>query len=643
MEFVKKINKNPFEEVQKLTNEQLEEVIKLANDKYRNTDKPIMEDSVYDMLMDWLEHTNPKSKLLKEIGAKVKLKNKVALDYWLGSMDKIKSHNTKELEKWIKTYKAPYYLSDKLDGISALVIYRSNGDINLYTRGTADEGLDITPLVKYLNLPSWNHVLKQIVKTKATKKDILIALRGELLMTKKIFDKNWSSTMKNSRNAVAGLVNSKTINPKLANDTSFVIYEVVDPFVPFEEQITIAKNLGFETVKYKSSNTLDFEILSKYFKERRDKSDYLVDGIIVTNNEQHQRNTKSNPEYSFAFKDILEDQKATSIVKEIEWNVSKDGYMKPTVIIEAVQIGGVEINRVTGFNAKFIVDNNLGVGAKIELIRSGDVIPHIQKVTKPASKPDLPKNKWHWNETKVDIIADDLETDDIVVKNIYYFFSKLSTKGLGEKIVEKLVNAGHNTIKKILELDVDSIKEIDGFKEKSAQNLVDSIKKSIVDIPLARLMSASNKLGHGIGEERMKLILDKYPNILNDYQKWSKEEFINNLKGLTGFEEKISSLIVNNFNEFIKFYNSIKTLITIEKVTEKKITKSKYTDLTIVISGFRDAELQSKLESMGAKIGSTVSSKTDLVIVKELETEPTGKVLKAKELGIKIITKNQVF
>ena len=65
----------------------------ISNDKYRNTDKPIMEDSIYDMLMDWLEHTNPKSKLLKEIGAKVKLKNKVALDYWLGSMDKIKSHN----------------------------------------------------------------------------------------------------------------------------------------------------------------------------------------------------------------------------------------------------------------------------------------------------------------------------------------------------------------------------------------------------------------------------------------------------------------------------------------------------------------------------------------------------------------------
>ncbi len=641
MELVKKINKNPFEEVQKLTNEQLEEVIRLANDKYRNTDKPIMEDSVYDMLMDWLEHTNPKSKLLKEIGAKVKLKNKVALDYWLGSMDKIKSHNVKELQKWSKTYKAPYYFSDKLDGISALVIYRTNGTINLYTRGTADEGLDITPLIKYLNLPSFEQVSK--TKLKSSKKDILIALRGELIMTKKVFDKNWSSTMKNSRNAVAGLVNSKTINPKLANDTSFVIYEVVDPFVPFEEQITIAKNLGFETVKYKSSNTIDFEILSKYFKERRDKSEYLVDGIIVTNNEQHQRNTKSNPEYAFAFKDILEDQKATSIVKQIEWNVSKDGYMKPTVIIEAVQIGGVEINRVTGFNAKFIVDNNLGVGATIELIRSGDVIPHIQKVTKPASKPDLPKNKWHWNETKVDIIVDDLESGDIIVKNIYYFFSKLSTKGLGEKIVEKLVNAGFDTIKQILQLTVNDIINIDGFKEKSAQNLVDSIKSSSENIPLARLMSASNKLGHGIGEERMKLILDKYPNILTDYQKWSKEEFINNLKGLNGFEEKISSLIVNNFNEFIKFYNSIKSLITIEKVSEKKITKSKYTDLTIVISGFRDAELQLKLESMGAKIGSTVSSKTDLVIVKELEAEPTGKVLKAKELGIKIITKNQVF
>ena len=77
MELVKKINKNPFEEVQKLTNEQLEEVIKLANDKYRNTNKSIMEDSVYDILVDWLEYSNPKSKVLKEIGGKVKLKKEV--------------------------------------------------------------------------------------------------------------------------------------------------------------------------------------------------------------------------------------------------------------------------------------------------------------------------------------------------------------------------------------------------------------------------------------------------------------------------------------------------------------------------------------------------------------------------------------
>ena len=67
MELVKKINKNPFEEVQKLTNEQLEEVIKLANDKYRNTNKSIMEDSVYDILVDWLEYSNPKSKILKSL------------------------------------------------------------------------------------------------------------------------------------------------------------------------------------------------------------------------------------------------------------------------------------------------------------------------------------------------------------------------------------------------------------------------------------------------------------------------------------------------------------------------------------------------------------------------------------------------
>ena len=157
-------------------------------------------------------------------------------------------------------------------------------------------------------------------------------------------------------------------------------------------------------------------------------------------------------------------------------------------------------------------------------------------------------------------------------------------------------------------------------------------------------MVATNKLGAGIGEERIKIILQKYPNLLTDYKKWSNTEFINKLKELNGWEEKTSSLFVTNFDQFMKFFNDIKDYITIEETQKNKIIKNIYTDKNIVISGFRDAALQSFLENSGAKITNSVSKNTDLLIVKDEQTitEGTGKVKKALELGINIVIKNKI-
>jgi len=644
MDLVKKILKNSYEAIDNLNIEDLEKLIIFANDKYRNTETPVMTDELYDICVDFLKLKNPKSKVLKVIGGKVKSKDKVKLDYWLGSMDKIKPSDTRLLEKWINKYKGPYYVSNKLDGISAMIIYRENGDTNLYTRGTADEGLDISPLLKYIkNIPSWSLVNKY--KTKSKKAGILLACRGELLMNKDIFKNNWSELLKNGRNGVSGLVNSKTINPKLASDTDFVLYEVIDPFLKFSDQMKILKDLKFNVVKYEEVPKISFEILSNLLIKRKKESEYEIDGLIITNNEENKRNIKSNPEYAFAFKDILDDQKAETKVISIEWNISKDGYIKPTLIVEPVTIGGVEISRTTGNNAKFVVENKLGKGAHIEIIRSGDVIPKVNKVLKQSKNVEMPEGEWHWNETNVDIICDSLDNNDVLIKNIYYFFSSLDTKGLGEKIVEKFVNKGYDSILKIIKLSVPEILLVEGFKEKSAQNIIDSIKKSLTEISLSKIMSASNKLGHGIGEERIKLVLDKFPNLLDDADKWSKDEFINNLKLINGWEEKTSSLFVSNYKEFKKFYNSIEPYITIKKQKVKEVIKNKYTDKTVVMSGFRDSELQQKLEDSGAKITNSVSKNTDYLIVKDQNTidENTGKVQKAHELGIKIIIKDNIF
>jgi DNA ligase (NAD+) len=632
-----------IEYISNLNINELENVIEYSADKYYNTSISVITDEIYDILIDFLRLKNPKSNVLKKIGSTIKSKNKKELDYWLGSMDKIKP-SSNQLEIWLKKYQTEYNLSDKLDGVSALLVYRNNKIINMYTRGTATEGLDITNLIKYLNIPDYETILKYCIKNKINGKHNLISFRGELVIKKDIFKKKWSKQFKNERNIISGLVNSKIINPELASDIDLVLYEIIDPFYSIDKQFKIIKELNFNYVYNKIINIkLTYEYLSNYFKLRRLNSEYLIDGIIVTSIGIYKRNKDGNPEYAFAFKDILEDQKKITKVKSIEWNISKDGFIKPTIIIEPIEIGGVEIKRVTGNNAKFILDKGLGKGAKVEIIRSGDVIPKIENVIKKV-KPELPNIDYQWNETNVDIILKDHKDDlNVLIKNIYFFFSKLNTKGLGEKIIEKLVMSGLNSILKIIKATKEDLLKIDNIKEKTAQNIINAIKKSLTNISLENLMSASNKFGHGIGYERIKMILDIYPNLLEDYKKWSNTEFIENIMKIDGWGEELTIQFVNNMEEFIKFYNSIKKYITLET---KKITRGYFTNKIVVFSNFRDNELSEQIEKQGGKISSSVSKNTNYLIIKDenvLLKKPTDKINKAIKLNINIITKNKLI
>jgi NAD-dependent DNA ligase len=637
---IKKLLKAPDinEFINQMSIDELESAITYSADKYYNTNKPVIKDVVYDTLFDFLQYKAPKSKVLKTIGAKVKSKNKVKLDYWTGSMDKIKP-NSSSLTTWISKYKCPYHLSDKLDGISALIIYRNDKTINMYSRGTSSEGIDISELLKYINIPSWDSVNSYVTKNKLVGTINMFALRGELIMKNTTFNTKWASTFKNPRNTIAGLVNSKKINPKLALDTDLIVYEIVDPVISIEDQMRNIKQLNFTSVNYKITDTLSFNILSKYFLTRRTKSDYQLDGIIITTTELYKRNKIGNPDYAFAYKDILEEQKAITKIIDIEWNTSKDGYIIPTLILEPCAISGVEIKRVTGNNARNVVDNKLGIGGQVEIIRSGDVIPKIINVLKPG-KVELPKGDWSWSSTNIDIILNNSNVD-VIKKNIYYFFSTLEARGLGEKVINKLYNAGFNSVPIILGLTEELLTNanIDSFKEKTINNLIKSIRACTNNITLAQIMVASNKLGHGLGIERMKQIISTMPNILTDYKQLSQKEFILLITKIDGFDTKTATLFVSHFEDFIIFYKSIKKYI---KLKETIIKTGKFANKIFVFSSFRDKELQNEIELQGGKVTSSVSKNTSYLIIKD-RTAMSTKITKAQELGIKVITKNELL
>ena len=113
--------------------------------------------------------------------------------------------------------------------------------------------------------------------------------------------------------------------------------------------------------------------------------------MIVSDDNLYPINTSGNPKHSIAFKMVLDDQIAESIVTDVIWTPSKDGYLKPTVIVDPVEIGGTIIERATAHNAKFIIENKIGPNTVIKLVRSGDVIPYIQKIVKSTVNKYLPQ------------------------------------------------------------------------------------------------------------------------------------------------------------------------------------------------------------------------------------------------------------
>lgn len=631
-EIIDKINTQPSFYARQLTIKELENLLRNLSDIYYNTGDSAVSDDKFDIMKEVLEERDPKNKFLKEIGAEIS-KDKVKLPFPMGSMNKIKP-TSDDLEKWIKKYSGDYLLSDKLDGISAQIYKDKKGIVKMYSRGNGFEGQDITHLIKY------------VVDEKAISslpKDT--SIRGELIMTEENF-KLISDRMKNARNAVAGLVNSKVIDTKIAELTELITYNIIHPTYKQIEQYNKLQEWDFKVVTHKLISELTNNLLNEYLIKRRKESPFAIDGIIVNDNSKAYKNKEGNPEHAFAFKAVLEDQIATTEVLDVLWKVSKDGYIKPTITIKPVELVGVTVSKATAFNAKYIQDNKLGKGAIIEIIRSGDVIPYISKVIKPATKASMPDIPFVWNETEVDIIVKDKKgeySDDIIIQQLVYFFSKLDIKHISEGIITKLVDAGYNSLEKILKAKKEDLVDIDGIGSKLIDKIFTNIEDSFGEMELHIFMAASGAFGRGLGERKIKEILKKYPDIMN--KKWSKNEMIENILTVDGFSDKLANKFAENFSDFVKFYDKVNSIYDISHLKKhknevKKEKDNKFENQIIVMTGFRNKEWKNIIESQGGKTTDSVSSKTTLVIRADDEEEST-KINKAKSLGIKIITKSE--
>ena len=590
-------------------------MVRFASDAYHN-EQPIISDNVFDILKEYGEKAYPNNPCFDEVGAPSN-KKKVKLPFQMHSMDKIKP-DTNALPKYLKKYPGPKVISAKLDGISVLY---SGG--KLYTRGKATHGMDISYMVPYLELPF--------------RKDV--TLRGELLIREKIFKEKYSAEYKNSRNMIAGVVNSKKRETAKWNDLDFVAYEVIVPELKPSEQMAWLKDNGVVTVLNKSVNEISNEILSKFLVDWRTTYEYTIDGIIVNDNKIHPRRNK-NPDHAFAFKMVLGDQIAEVKVVDVVYTASKDGYLKPVVRVEPVNIRGVDIEYVTANNAKFIKDNKIGVGAKIQLLRAGDVIPKIESIIEPADEPMMPKVPWKWNETKVDAVLESMENNSVVLqKNIEFFFKKLDIKGIGPGNVKKMIHAGFDTVPKIIKATKEDLLTVDGFKDKTASKIRTNINTVIANSSLVMIASGTNIFGRGLGSSLLRNIIHEYPNIFESGE--SDEMKVEQIAEVENIGKKRAERFVKNIPNFIAFLEDANLTSKLNEQMGQNIDPNHpLFGKRVVMTGFRDKPLKTTLTELGVKIGSSVSQNTFVVLVKDLD-EDTSKAEEAKEKNIPIMQVDQ--
>jgi len=620
------LKKDFYKVMNELNKKQLEAVLTYLNDQYYTDGISLVADEEYDRLKEILAKKFGDSKLLEAVGAKVD-KQKVQLPFFLGSMDKIKPDKN-NLEKWLTKYKGKVCISDKLDGISGLIV-KKGGVRGLYTRGDGTIGQDISHMIPFIQIGDFPGLEEY-------------AVRGELIVSKANYEKV-KEGKKGARQMVSGLANQKTMSKERKAEMAlieFVAYEVIVPFElkPSEQFTLLDKKSNFTVAKWSTAADINIDKLSAVLTEHKTVSKYEIDGIIINHDHVYGRRTDGkNPEHAFAFKMSFADQAAVTEVLAVNWDASKDGFLKPTVNFEPVNIGGVTIQYASGFNAQFIESNGIGPGAFIEIIRSGDVIPYIKEIKSVAPKgAAMPPGKWHWNETHVDAVLDRLTGNaDVEKKALVYFANTLDISFCGEGTIARLHDAGVKTIPQLLKVTEDFlVAKVDGFKKASAAKLVGAIDEATKKATVSQWAVGSGIFGRGIGTKRVEIAFAVVPKSLV-----ADAGLLDKVMAQGGWAKESAEGFVSTLPEFKAFLEDVgakpKAATPVKVVADGKLKGQ-----VVLFTGFHPKDLEAEVVKQGGELADTFGKKVTILVVKDA-TVSNEKTKKAIAAGVPVLTADQ--
>jgi len=654
--------------------------LKKHDKAYFEHDKPIISDHAYDKIKKEILDLEKKYKFLKNENSPSKKVGYTPSDKFkkvahsvpmLSLSNAFNKEDVLDFLKKIKNFlnlsnekKLIFSTEPKIDGISASLKYIEGIFVLGLSRGDGKIGEDITSNLKTItNIP-------KIIKKKNFPK--LLEVRGEVYIAKSDF-KRISKNFANPRNAAAGSLRQKNYEETKKIPLKFIAYSfgAVHPlnFYKQSQYLKLLKEWGFETSPLNNivNNIEDIEKNHKIIEKKRAEIDYDLDGLVYKVDDLVLQKrlgfVSSSPRWAIAHK--FSSEKGFSKIKNIEIQIGRTGALTPVAKIEPITVGGVVVSNATLHNEDEINRKDIRVNDTVCIQRAGDVIPQVlfvdlskrnknsQKFKFPLKCPSCGSKTvkdFNNNTKKKDAVTRcpdlDFSCNEILKEKLKHFVSKeaFNIEGLGKKVVENFWNKKFIKYPQdIFKLDLNKLKNIEGWGEKSINNLKNSIDKS-KEISLDRFIFSLG-IRH-IGEENAKVLAKHFIDI-KEFSNISKnlsfnEKYLNELKSIDGIGNSQIDSLKKFFANEINLKNTL-NLINLINVKSYKYLRTKTPisgKLIMFTGGFEEksrSELKSLAENMGAKIVSTISKKTDYLVTGS--KKPTlKKINDAKQLNVKILS-----
>lgn len=546
-----------------------------------------------------------------------------------------------------------YVVEPKIDGLSVSLEYRDGVLVRGSTRGDGFVGEDVTE-----NIRTIRSVPLRL------KRDIpFVEVRGEVYMPVASFEKvvaqqelKEEKPFKNPRNAAAGSLRQK--NPKITAQRGLDIFvfnlqQIEGVQVSgHKESLDLLKELGFQvSPSYLAVDTIEKAIEEiRAIGQRRGEYSFDIDGAVVKVDSLAQREmlgaTAKFPKWAVAFK-YPPEEKVTTLL-DVEVKVGRTGALTPTAVFEPIQLAGTTVSRAVLHNQDFIDEKQIAVGDKIIVRKAGDIIPEVVAVAEHCGNPtyQLPEycpschTKVVREEGEAAIYCPNIECPAQLMRNLIHFASRnaMGIDGMGPAVLEGLVNAGWvHSPADLYDLTEEQIASLERMGKKSASNLMNALEKSKQN-DLSKVIFA---LGiPEVGEKTAAELASAFGSM--EKLSWATLE---QLTALDGFGEVVAQNIVSFFLEErnrVQIERLAKAGVNMEstKVKAGDTFEGKTFVLTGTLPTLKRNEAKELIESLGGKVSSSVSKKTDYVVAGE---EAGSKLTKANELGITILTEEQLL